>query len=95
VPVVDLSCTRWRKSSRSGSAGNTNCVEIAFGPASWRESSRSGGVGGNHRVEVTSAGTATGVRDSKNPDGAALVFAHAAWQEFHRAARDGLFDVPV
>ncbi|PSL55437.1 uncharacterized protein DUF397 [Saccharothrix carnea] len=30
VSTVDLSGAVWRKSSRSGGAGNTNCVEVAF-----------------------------------------------------------------
>ena len=34
VSTVDLSGAVWRKSSRSGGASNTNCVEVAFaGPA--------------------------------------------------------------
>lgn len=30
VSTVDLSGAVWRKSSRSGGASNTNCVEVAF-----------------------------------------------------------------
>jgi hypothetical protein len=30
MPTYDLSNARWRKSSRSGSGGNANCVEVAF-----------------------------------------------------------------
>lgn len=34
VSAVDVSRAVWRKSSRSGGASNTNCVEVAFaGPA--------------------------------------------------------------
>ncbi|MEU4442517.1 DUF397 domain-containing protein [Actinosynnema sp. NPDC023926] len=34
MSTVDFSGAVWRKSSRSGGASNTNCVEVAFaGPA--------------------------------------------------------------
>jgi hypothetical protein len=90
VPVVDLSRARWRKSSRSGSGGQDNCVEVAVVPARWRTSSRSGTGGQANCVEVAVAGAATAVRDSKNPSGPVLVFAAPAWRSFLDAARGGL-----
>lgn len=68
MPVVDFSRARWRKSSRSGSGGGTDCVEVAF------------------------AGTATSVRDSKNPSGPALVFPHHTWRAFLTTTQSGAFD---
>lgn len=44
---MDFSGAEWRKSSRSGAAGNDNCVEVAFsGPAVGVRDSKSpnGGV---------------------------------------------------
>jgi Domain of unknown function (DUF397) len=59
--------------------------------AVWRKSSYSGGSGGNC-VEV--AGNLPGtiaVRDSKNPEGPALVFSPAAFAAFVGGVRDGEF----
>jgi hypothetical protein len=56
--AVGLYTTVWRKSSRSGSGGGNNCVEVAF------------------------AGPAVAVRDSKDPDGDALVFSDRQWSGF-------------
>lgn len=74
---MDLTGLRWRKSSRSGMNGG-ECVEVAV----WRKSSRSGPNGGEC-IEVTGdlPGVIT-VRDSKNPEGAVLAFAPAAWAAF-------------
>jgi hypothetical protein len=60
VSTVDLSAAVWRKSSRSGGAGNDNCVEVAF------------------------SGPAVGIRDSKNPNAATLVFSSVQWAFFLR-----------
>jgi hypothetical protein len=60
--------------------------------ASWRKSSYSGGNGGEC-IEV--AGGLAGVmpvRDSKDPQGPALVFSSSAWQSFVSAVRTGEFD---
>jgi hypothetical protein len=67
----------WRKSSYSGGSGTDNCVEV-----SWQKSSYSGGSGNNSCVEVAFAGSAVGVRDSKNTSGPALAFSPAAWRGF-------------
>jgi hypothetical protein len=67
----------WRKSSYSGSSGTNSCVEV-----SWHKSSYSGASGNNSCVEVAFAGSAVGVRDSKNTSGPALAFSPAAWRGF-------------
>ncbi|MER7665741.1 MULTISPECIES: DUF397 domain-containing protein [unclassified Streptomyces] len=57
--------------------------------AIWRTSSYSNGEGGAC-VEVADGFThVTPVRDSKNPDGPALVFAHARWASFVSAVKRG------
>jgi hypothetical protein len=61
--------------------------------AKWRTSTRSGGNGGQ-RVEVAvlpDGGAA--VRDSKNPDGAVLIFTKGEWDAFVGGAKDGEFDL--
>ncbi len=52
----------WRKSSRSGGGGESNCVECR---KSWRKSSRSGGGVESNCVEARSTGPDFQVRDSK------------------------------
>lgn len=57
--------------------------------AAWRKSSYSNGDGGNC-VEVADGFPAhVPVRDSKTPDGPALVFAIARWSSFVGAVRNG------
>jgi len=55
--------------------------------ATWRRSSRSTDTA--NCVEVAVAGSAVGVRDSKDPDGAVLVLPAAAWTRFVAAVRSG------
>ncbi|MBZ6473446.1 DUF397 domain-containing protein [Streptomyces griseocarneus] len=76
-PRADLSSVRWRKSSYSNSDGG-DCVEVA----EWRKSSYSNPDGGNCLEVADNIPTAVPVRDSKNPDGPALVFGAAAWAAF-------------
>ncbi|WP_216896533.1 DUF397 domain-containing protein [Nocardia alni] len=59
--------------------------------AVWFKSSRSGA--GKECVEVAylSSGR-VGVRDSKNPQGAALIFGPGDWSAFTASVRDGRFD---
>ncbi|MEU6115280.1 DUF397 domain-containing protein [Streptomyces sp. NPDC047117] len=47
----------------------------------WRKSSYSGGVGDNC-VEIADLVRMRAVRDSKNPDGPAIVFTADAWTAF-------------
>jgi hypothetical protein len=72
MPTYDMSNARWRKSSRSGSGGNANCVEVALLDAEWRKSTRSSGGNNANCVEVAFAEDRAAIRDSKNP-GHALV----------------------
>ncbi|GAA2090831.1 DUF397 domain-containing protein [Actinomadura alba] len=72
-----LDSAQWRKSSRSTDTGG-QCVEVA---GLWRKSSRSTDTGGDC-VEVVGLDRAVAVRDSKNPDGAKLLFSAAEWRAF-------------
>jgi Domain of unknown function (DUF397) len=61
--------------------------------AEWRKSSYSGGNGGACVEVARNLPNAVAVRDSKNPDGPALVFPAADWQSFTaslKAGRPGL-----
>jgi hypothetical protein len=63
-------------------------MEVSLGQAAWRKSSYSGQSG--QCVEV--AGNLPGVmavRDSKDPDGPALLLAPAAWRMLTRRVKDG------
>lgn len=69
----------WRKSTYSGADG-ADCLEVND---AWRKSTYSGGTSGDC-LEVGSAHRQVGVpvRDSKNPDGPAVLFGAPAWQAF-------------
>jgi hypothetical protein len=56
--------TAWRKSTRSGSDNNSDCVELR---RAWRKSARSGGDSNSECVELSACGDSDGfhVRDSK------------------------------
>lgn len=59
--------------------------------ASWFKSSRSGA--GKECVEVAFLASAlVGVRDSKNPEGPALVFGAGEWAAFTAGIENGVFD---
>ena len=60
--------------------------------ATWRKSSRSNGNGGNNCVEVAFLDNDVAVRDSKNPDGPAVLVTAAQWGAFVTGAKDGRFD---
>ena len=78
---MDLTSISWRKSSYSGCNGG-NCVEVAdLTEASWRTSTRSGGNGGNC-IQVADLPDTIALRDSKDPDGPALLFTPAEWAAF-------------
>ena len=55
--------------------------------ATWRKSSRSNGNGGNNCVEVAILKAGVAVRDSKNPDGPALMFTSSEWEAFIGGAK--------
>ncbi|PPJ33638.1 DUF397 domain-containing protein [Nocardia nova] len=61
--------------------------------AKWFKSSRSGGTKECVEVAFLDSGT-VGVRDSKNPNGPALVFAADAWDAFTGNLRNGGLDRP-
>jgi hypothetical protein len=59
--------------------------------AEWRKSSYSSNGGNCVEVAANLPGIVA-VRDSKNPDGPALVFATADWHEFIAGAKTGQHD---
>jgi hypothetical protein len=74
------------------SGTQTKGMTVDMAAASWRKSSRSGPWSDNC-VEVAFVGEAILVRDSKNPDGAVLVFTPNEWDAFVNGAKDGEFDL--
>jgi hypothetical protein len=62
---------------------------IDLSRAEWRKSSRSGGNGGQCVEVALNLPTVVAVRDSKNPQGGALVFSRAEWAAFIDAVKDG------
>ncbi|WP_227997001.1 DUF397 domain-containing protein [Nocardia australiensis] len=65
-------------------------MNVDLSKADWFKSSKSGGSQECVEVAFLDRGM-VGVRDSKNPTGAALVFAPADWDAFVVGARDGEF----
>ncbi len=63
-------------------------MEASLTQATWRKSSYSGGAGNCVEVAGNLPG-AVGVRDSKDPDGQALVFATPAWRAFADRVKSG------
>lgn len=89
---MDLSRAAWRKSSRSGGNGG-ECVEVAavdVARDAWRKSSRSAGQGGSC-VEATPTTARVAVRDSKDPQGPALLVSAREWRAFVGELGDGRF----
>lgn len=60
--------------------------------AVWRKSSYSSGNGGQCVEVATNLPGVIAVRDSKDPDGPALVFTADEWRAFVSGARTGEFD---
>ena len=59
--------------------------------AQWfRSSFSTGDTDGSVEVALLDCGVA--VRDSKDPDGPALVYSHEEWARFVSGVRDGQFD---
>ncbi|MBT2676905.1 DUF397 domain-containing protein [Streptomyces sp. ISL-14] len=86
---IDLSDALWFKSSYSNESGG-NCVEIASdfpGAALWRKSSYSNGDGGDCVEVADNIPGLVPVRDSKAPDGPALVLTAHAWPPFVTALK--------
>jgi Domain of unknown function (DUF397) len=65
---------------------------IDLSRARWFKSTRSG-PNSDNCVEVAFVDDAIAVRDSKRPDGPALIFTPAEWDAFVGGAKDGEFDV--
>ncbi|MFG2497072.1 DUF397 domain-containing protein [Streptomyces sp. NPDC048441] len=81
----DLSNANWRKSSYSGGDGGEECLEVAYdfiGAARWRKSSYSNGEGGSCVEVADGLPGVVPVRDSKNPQGPALLLSAEAWTAF-------------
>jgi Domain of unknown function (DUF397) len=63
-------------------------------PGPWIKSSYSGPTGGNCvEIAFLSAG-GVAMRNSRDPEGPALVFTPAEWEAFLGGARDGEFALP-
>jgi hypothetical protein len=69
-------------------------MEARLTRAAWRKSSYSGGAGNCVEVAGNLPG-AVGVRDSKDPDGQALVFTALAWRAFADQVKDGKPSQPL
>jgi hypothetical protein len=63
--------------------------------AAWMKSKRSGPTGGNCVEVAFLAGGDVAMRNSRQPDGPALIFTPAEWDAFIGGARDGEFGVPA
>lgn len=61
--------------------------------AAWRKSSYSGNSDPNSCVEVADGFPVVPVRDSKDPEGPALVFGADAWTAFLAEVKNGRFAV--
>ncbi|WP_380283693.1 DUF397 domain-containing protein [Kitasatospora purpeofusca] len=68
-------------------------MELDQAGSSWRKSSYSGGGGACIEVADGHPGLMP-VRDSKDPNGPALLFPASAWQSFVTAIRAGEFSRP-
>ena len=61
--------------------------------AMWRKSSYSGGNGGGCVEVARNLPGVVAVRDSKDPDGAKLIFTPDEWRAFAAGIRGGEFDL--
>ncbi|HMG63806.1 MAG TPA: DUF397 domain-containing protein [Streptosporangiaceae bacterium] len=61
----------------------------------WSKSARSGPTGGNCVEVAFLTGGDVALRNSRQPDGPALVFTAAEWDAFIGGARDGEFGSPA
>jgi hypothetical protein len=83
VNTTDIPVITWRKSSRSNGEGN--CIEVA----TWRKSSSSNADGNCVEVAALAEGAQVSVRDSKDPEGAALTVRPADWHLFTEGIKAG------
>jgi hypothetical protein len=63
--------------------------------ATWHKSARSGPTGGNCVEVAFLGGGDIAMRNSRHPDGPALIFTRAEWDAFIGGARDGEFGSPA
>jgi hypothetical protein len=77
-------------------SGTRNGVRASgLAGAIWLKSARSGPTGGNCvEVAFLPAGEVA-MRNSRQPDGPALIFTQAEWDAFLGGARDGEFGFPA
>ncbi|XVU25830.1 DUF397 domain-containing protein [Actinoplanes sp. CA-054009] len=68
-------------------------VTVDLSKAQWFKSSRSGPNSDNCVEAAFLEFGMTAVRDSKNPDGPALIFTAAEWDAFVGGVKDGEFNV--
>ncbi|MFH9941262.1 DUF397 domain-containing protein [Streptomyces murinus] len=81
---IDLSNALWLKSSYSNGGGG-DCIEVASdfpGAALWRKSSYSAASSGDCVEVADNVPGVIPVRDSKVPDGPALLLTATAWAPF-------------
>ncbi|AWN27117.1 DUF397 domain-containing protein [Streptomyces sp. NEAU-S7GS2] len=91
-PDLDLAAAEWVRSSYSDASGG-NCVEFTRDFA-WIKSSYSDANGGEcleFSRALTEPHGLVPVRDSKDPDGPALIFAAGDWSSFVSAIKRGQF----
>lgn len=69
----------------------TKGLRVDLSRAVWSKSTRSSGNCDNC-VEVAFIDNAIAVRDSKNPDGPALIYTRSEWDAFVGGVKDGEFD---
>nr|WP_063065622.1 DUF397 domain-containing protein [Nocardia violaceofusca] len=69
-------------------------MSVDLSTAQWLKSSHSG-AGKDCVVVAHLAGGTVGVRDSKNPDGPALLFTPAEWDAFTTGIQNGKFQRPA
>jgi hypothetical protein len=89
--------TRWVGVVSQKETGTVDLVPSAalpslLGAAKWRKSRHSNPSG--NCVEIARLpGQGVAVRDSRRPDGPALLFSHAAWETFLRSLREGAIEL--
>jgi hypothetical protein len=69
----------------------TKGLHVDTDTAAWRKSPKSGGYSDNC-VEIAPIAGGVAVRDSKNPDGPALLYTRDEWAAFVGGVKDGEFD---